>query len=105
MSISGSQMTVNETLKKLMLELIYPAVLGTVLYTVLGAGLAPLLAILGGPAATVTAPLLKWILVIITLCFYGCDYLYIMFTRDFRPAFFLCDLIFLGTLYITFLAI
>lgn len=98
-------MTRNEALKQLILGLVYPAVLGTVLYAVLGAALDPVLTIVVGRSAVATATWLKWTLLLTTVAFYCCDYLYIMFTREFRPAFFLCDLILLAGLLITFLTI
>ena len=100
-----NQMTVNDTFKQLMLGLVYPAVLGTVLYTVLGAALDPFLSVLLGHSRTVGAPWVKWVLLLTTVAFYCCDYLYIMFTRQFSVAFFLCDLVLLAGLYITVLTI
>ena len=89
----------NEAFKQVMLGLIYPAVLGTILYAVLGSALAPVLSILLGRSSGVIAvPWLKGILLLTTVAFYCCDYLYIMFTREFRPMFFLFDLFLLGKL-------
>jgi hypothetical protein len=95
-------MTRSEALKQLMLGLIYPAVLGTVFYAVLGRALDQALSIPLHWSAFAIAPWLKWALVLTTLTFYGCDYLYVMFTKKFRPMFFVCDLILLAGLYVTF---
>jgi hypothetical protein len=95
---------IDALLKQLMLGLIYPAVLGTVLYSALGAAVDPLLMLVGlsREAPTVNASGLKWTLVVVTLVFYLCDYLYIMFTKTFRSWFFVADLVFLMALYATF---
>jgi hypothetical protein len=99
------RVTRNETLKQVMLGLIYPAVLGSVFYNFLGAAIEPFVnRILGRPAVLV-APWLKWVLLFTTLVFYCCDYLYIMFTREFVALFFVCDLILLAGLYVTFSSI
>jgi hypothetical protein len=98
-------MTRNEALRQLMLGLIYPAVLGTVLYSVLAAALSPLISLLNKGVLGPFAPGLKWVLVITTVAFYVCDYLYIMFTREFRFLFFIFDLILLAGLYLTFMTI
>src|SRR6266849_3019857 len=95
-------MTRNEAIKQLMLGLVYPAVLGTVLYAVLGTALAPLLALLLGKSTVPLVPLLKVVLLVTTVLFYCFDYLYIMFTREFRPLFFVFDLTLLVGLYVTF---
>lgn len=95
-------MTRNEAWKQLMLGLIYPAVLGTVFYSFLTAALGPVqVRILGQPTVPI-APALKWILLLTTMVFYCCDYLYIMFTREFVFGFFACDLFLLAGLYLTF---
>lgn len=96
------------SLKSLMLNLIYPAVLGTVMYGVLAATLEPLVAALAGRTATDSADpyaLLKTCLLTITLAFYFADYLYIAFTREFGWLFFAFDLVFLATLYVSVYAI
>jgi len=84
-----------------MLGLIYPAVLGTILYQLLETfahllrGQYPLNAIIW----------IKCALLIISIAFYVFDYLYIVFTKRYYWWFFLCDMVFLLTLYITVIAI
>src|SRR4030088_1400148 len=87
--------------QELMLGLIYPAVLGTILYQ-LGFTIAhvlreqyPLSAIMW----------IKWTLVVISIGFYVCDYLYILFTKRYYWWSFLCDVVFLLALYATVIAI
>lgn len=97
-----------QILKSLMLNLIYPAVLGTVMYGALAATLEPLVAAFAGRTATASADpysLLKTCLLMITLAFYIADYLYIAFTRQFGWLFFAFDLVFLATLYVSVYAI
>jgi hypothetical protein len=87
--------------QELMLGLIYPAVLGTILYQLLFTiahvfrEQYPLSVIVG----------IKWTLVVISIGFYVCDYLYIVFTKRYYAFAFLCDIIFLLALYATFIAI
>jgi hypothetical protein len=98
----------NELLKELMLGLIYPAVLGTVLVSSLAAVVDPMitnLLQLGNAQALTDFQPVRWALVIITLSFYLCDYLYIRFTKNFTVGFFLLDIMFLVALYVTFIAI
>jgi hypothetical protein len=84
-----------------MLGLIYPAVLGSILYFAIQSvadqvfSNAPL-------TATIT---IKFILLFITTTFYITDYMYITFTNEYRSLFFLYDLGFLITLYLTFIFI
>jgi hypothetical protein len=90
----------------LMLGLIYPAVLGTIMYSGMDAFYAQLTFVLGalGNGVRLTADpdtILKFLLLAVTLAFYVCDYLYIMFTRQYRGLFFLFDLVFLAGLYVT----
>lgn len=93
-------------LKDLMLGFIYPAVLGTVLYLVL--------AVVAYAAATITDAMLAWelreldlllilkvTLLLVTLAFYLCDYLYLTFTNTFERHFFWYDCVFLFTLFVT----
>ena len=97
-----------QVLKDLMLNLIYPAVLGTVMYGALAATLGPLVAMFVGrtvPASADPYALLKACLLAITLAFYIADYLYIAFTRQFGWLFFAFDLVFLVTLYVSVYAI
>lgn len=95
----------NELLKQLMLGLIYPAVLGSILYFTLDAVLGPIASLFTGQVSGQPIGALKFWLLGITLTFYCCDYVYIMFTKEPRFLFFLLDLAFLATLYLTFLAI
>jgi len=87
--------------QELMLGLIYPAVLGTILYQLFFTFAhvlreqIPLSAIL----------LIKSALVIISIGFYVCDYLYIVFTKRYYAWAFLCDIVFLLALYATVIAI
>jgi hypothetical protein len=84
-----------------MLGLIYPAVLGTILYQLLLTfahlvrGQYPLNAIVW----------IKCALLIISIAFYVFDYLYILFTKRYYWWFFLCDIVFLLNLYVTVIAI
>ena len=87
--------------QELMLGLIYPAVLGTILYQLfftIGHLLReqyPATAILW----------IKWTLVVISIGFYVCDYLYIIFTKRYYWWSFLCDIVFLLAFYVTVIAI
>jgi hypothetical protein len=87
--------------QELMLDLIYPAVLGTILYQLFFTVAHvlreqyPLTAILW----------IKWTLVVISIGFYVCDYLYIVFTKRYYWWSFLCDILFLLALYATVIAI
>lgn len=92
--------------QQLMLGLIYPAILGTIMYSALDALYAQLTFVLGalGTDLRLTADsdtVLKFLLLAVTLAFYVCDYLYIMFTRRYRGLFFVLDLVFLAGLYVT----
>ena len=84
-----------------MLGLIYPAVLGTILYQLFFTiahvlrEQYPVTAILG----------IKWTLVVISIGFYVCDYLYIGFTKRYYWWSFLCDVVFLLAFYATIIAI
>src|SRR6266849_1727314 len=96
-------MTRQEVLKGLMLGLIYPAVLGTVMYSGLQVAIAPVAASLFGLE---TPPLndiakAKLVLLGVTIVFYCFDYLYITFTKKFDWPFFLCGFAFIAALYIT----
>ena len=91
--------------KSLMQNLIYPAVLGTVIYTALQTSLASL------PPWTLIRTfnfppwdrvlLLKLLILAITVTFYCFDFLYLMFSNRFGPLFFTMDIVFLVTLYRT----
>ena len=87
--------------QEVMLGLIYPAVLGTILYQLLQT-FAHLLREQYPLDAIVC---IKCTLLIISIGFYVCDYLYIVFTKRYYWWFFLCDIVFLLTLYVTVIAI
>jgi hypothetical protein len=100
-------------LQRLMVDLIYPAVLGSVMYIVLQVCVTP---VIGGLATArgdtvnpftpnrLPAALKIWYLAV-TVVFYLCDYLYARFTRAFRFMFFLFNTIFLLGLYVTVVCI
>ena len=97
-----------KVLKDLMLGLIYPAVLGTVMYSTLQVLVDPLTVKFSPGSCLVVADSvlgLKLCFLLIAVAFYCFDYMYIMFTREFDWPFFLCDLAFLVILYITISAI
>lgn len=84
-----------------MLGLIYPAVLGTILYRLLE---------VAAHIITREFPLnkilfIKVVLLLISTAFYVCDYLYLYFSTRYYSWFFMCDIIFLITLYSTVVAI
>jgi hypothetical protein len=87
--------------QELMLGLLYPAVLGTILYQLLFT-LAHLLREQYPPSAIIY---IKFTLVLISVGFYVCDYLYIVFSKRYYWWAFLCDIVFLLTLYATVIAI
>lgn len=87
--------------QELMLGLIYPAVLGTILYQLLFT-IAHVLREQYPLSAIVR---IKWTLVVISIGFYVCDYLYIVFTKRYYWWSFLCDVVFLLALYATVIAI
>lgn len=94
------------TLQQLMLGLIYPAVLGTIMYSGMDALYAQItsdLAALANGFRLTADPdtMLRFFLLAVTLAFYVCDYLYIMFTKQYRGLFFVFDLVFLAGLYVT----
>jgi hypothetical protein len=93
--------------KHLIVGLTYPAVLGTVIYL-----LIELLGkyFLNGEALKILGNsweiiLLKVILLLTTLVFYGCDFLYTTYTKTFRLLYFVFDIIILAGLFATFKAI
>src|SRR4051812_48130570 len=93
-----------EVLKELMLELLYPAVLGAVLFFAFETTriLLPAMAVWSSTAPPFSSlVLLKCLLFYITVIFYGCDYVYIMLTREFTVKFFWYDCVFLVGLYVT----
>jgi hypothetical protein len=89
-----------------MLGLIYPAVLGSILYLCLDQITYQVSTIWNtwpSPMNWPYNPVLgdKFILLLITLAFYVFDYLYITFTNEYRFLFFIFDLIFVLALYFT----
>src|SRR6266403_6084969 len=87
--------------QELMLGLIYPAVLGTILYQLL----FTIAHILREQYPLSAIIWIKYMLVVISIGFYVCDYLYIIFTKRYYWWSFLCDIVFLLTLYVTVIAI
>ena len=87
--------------QELMLGLIYPAVLGTILYQLL----FTIAHVLREQYPLSAIIWIKWMLVVISIGFYVCDYLYIFFTRRYYWWSFLCDVVFLLGLYATVIAI
>jgi len=86
----------------MMTGLIYPAILGTILFSALQLAEANLRAIFSSGEYLASSVLtLKCLLFLVTLVFYGCDYLYATYTRDFIPLFFLFDFFFVACLYVT----
>src|SRR5260370_3479607 len=85
----------------LMFGLIAVAVLGTILYQLVFT-IADVLREQYPLSAIVW---IKWTLVVISIGFYVCDYLYIVFTKRYYGWAFLCDIIFLLALYATVIAI
>ena len=84
-----------------MLGLIYPAVLGTILYQLV----FTIAHVLREQYALSPIVWIKWTLVVISIGFYICDYLYIIFTKRYYWWSFLCDVVFLLALYATVIAI
>ncbi len=87
--------------QELMLGLIYPAVLGTILYQLV----FTIAHVLREQYPLSAIIWIKWTLVVISIGFYVCDYLYIVFTRHYYWWSFLCDVVFLLALYATIIAI
>src|SRR5467141_4758850 len=87
--------------QELMLGLIYPAVLGTILYQLF----FTLAHVLRKQDPVSAILLIKFALVVVSIGFYVCDYLYIVFTRRYYWWSFLCDIVFLLALYATVIAI
>jgi hypothetical protein len=84
-----------------MLGLIYPAVLGTILYQLV----FTIAHVLREQYPLNAIVWIKWTLVIISIGFYVCDYLYIVFTKRYYWWSFVCDIVFLLALYATVIAI
>jgi hypothetical protein len=87
--------------QQLMLGLIYPAVLGTILYQLF----FTIAHVLREQYPLSAIVWIKWTLVVISIGFYVCDYLYIVFTKRYYWWSFLCDVVFLLALYATIIAI
>src|SRR6202171_4373151 len=87
--------------QELMLGLIYPAVLGTILYQLF----FTIAHVLREQYPLTSIFWLKGTLVFISIVFYVCDYLYIVFTKRYYWWSFLCDVVFLLALYATVIAI
>ena len=87
--------------QELMLGLIYPAVLGTILYQLF----FTLAHVLREQIPLSAILLIKSALVIISIGFYVCDYLYIVFTKRYYAWAFLCDIVFLLAFYASVIAI
>lgn len=84
-----------------MLGLIYPAVLGTILYQLF----FTIGHVFRGQYSATSILWIKWVLVVISVGFYVCDYLYIIFTKRYYWWSFLCDVVFLLAFYITVISI
>ena len=87
--------------QELMLGLIYPAVLGTVLYQLV----FTIAHVLREQYPLSAIIWIKWTLVVISIGFYVCDYLYIAFTKRYYWWSFLCDVVFLLAFYTMVIAI
>src|SRR5258705_1316602 len=87
--------------QELMLGLIYPAVLGTILYQLF----FTLAHVLREQVPVSAILMIKFGLVVISIGFYVCDYLYIIFTKRYYWWSFVCDVAFLLALYATVIAI
>ena len=86
----------NGFLKNLMIGLLYPAVLGNIIYIIMTVVHQRSLYDSG------TNFNLKFNVLIITTFFYLFDYLYIYFTKDFKWWMFLCDVAFVFILFFTY---
>jgi hypothetical protein len=84
-----------------MLGLIYPAVLGTILYQLF----FTIGHVLRQQYPTTEILSIKWALVVISIGFYVCDYLYIILAKRYYWWSFLCDILFLLAFYATIIAI
>lgn len=93
-----------DVVRNLMVGLIYPAILGTGLYSFLDTVLR---AVLGGIEQEVLGQQgifgvsVKVLLFLITLFFYCCDYVYTCWVENYRVHYFLLDLIVISTLCLT----
>src|SRR6267143_2874455 len=75
--------------QELMLGLIYPAVLGTILYQLV----FTIAHVLREQYPLSSIIWTKWTLVVISVGFYVCDYLYIVLTKRYYWWSFLCDVV------------
>src|SRR3979409_1930780 len=85
----------------LMLDVIYHAVLGTIVAQLL----LNITHVLREQYPLTAILWIKWTLVVVSIGFYVCDYLYIIFTKRYYWWSFLCDVVFLLALYATVIAI
>jgi hypothetical protein len=91
--------------RDLMVGLVYPAVLGSILYSSIGVvadqarlGWATLL---GRANVTFDATLaVRMVLLALTILFYACDFMYSFLTNRFKLRFFIYDTVFLAGLYV-----
>ena len=81
--------------------MIYPAVLGTILYQLF----FTIGHVLRQQYQTTAMLWIKWALLAISIGFYVCDYLYIIFAKRYYWWSFLCDIVFLLAFYTTVIAI
>lgn len=91
---------------ELMVNLVYPAVLGSVLYIALDYMTRVFVPKALAPPNLQTLPLdavaaAKVTLLLLTITFYCCDYLYLRWTVRFQVIFFVFDMLFLLGLYLT----
>jgi hypothetical protein len=87
--------------QELMLGLMYPAVLGTILYQLF----FTIAHVLREQYPLSAIVWIKWTLVVISIGFYVCDYLYIVFTKRYYWWSFVCDIVFLLAFYATVISI
>jgi hypothetical protein len=87
--------------QELMLGLVYPAVLGTILYQLF----FTIAHVLREQYPLSAIVWIKWTLVVISIGFYVCDYLYIVFTKRYYWWSFVCDIVFLLAFYATVISI
>jgi len=87
--------------QELMLGLIYPAVLGTILYQLF----FTIAHVLREQYPLSAIVWIKWTLLVISIGFYVCDYLYIVFTKRYYWWSFVCDIVFLLAFYTTVISI
>jgi hypothetical protein len=100
-------------LKNMMTGLIYPAVLGTILFVFLQVTVTPIVAAAAASfgwdvAFDPVTKALDWQkdgFLIVMLLFYHCDYFYIAYTKVFTVAFFVADFFFVAAMYVTLVAI